>query len=91
MTLQRVNDLDAGIMELLNIPDHIRFEDDHFVIDYGGYEYDIERSRIKTHAQLVEWVLHLSEKRWMDPPRLRYFASLVAKHNNLPFDGSQSL
>lgn len=91
MTLKRIGELTEGVMEMLEIPNHIRFEEEHFVIDYGGYDYNIERGRVKTHAQLVEWILHLSEKTWMDSVKIRYFASLVAKHNHLPFNGAESL
>ncbi len=81
--MKRVGDLLDGVMAEYNIPNHIRFENGCFVIDYGGYDYDIDAGQIKTTADLLEWVLHLSEKLWMDVSRLRYFVALVAEKNGI--------
>lgn len=91
MTFMTREEMDKGMEEIMDMPNHIAFVDEHFVIDYGGYDYNIEQSRVKTYPQLVEWILHLSDKSWMDSIRMRYFASLVAKHNNLPFPGAEQV
>jgi hypothetical protein len=91
MNTIKPNDLTEKVMELLETYKHIRFEEGFFVIDYGGYDYDIEQSQVDTVGKLLTWVLHLSEKSWMDSCRVRYFANLVAKHNNLKFPGVQEV
>jgi len=40
-------------------------------------EYTVDLNRVKNWAQLVDWMLHLSEKRWMTPYRLRLFSEKV--------------
>jgi hypothetical protein len=81
MSLTKAKELEKGVMEIYEIPKHIRLDGDYIVIDYGGYDYDIHKDRVNSQAKLLDWVLHLSEKRWMNCSRLHYFAELAAETN----------
>lgn len=60
-----------------------RFEDDDkwLVIEWGGYDYEVEMSRITTPLQLLGWVSHLGNKSWTDctAERLARLVEVVAK------------
>ena len=79
-------EIDKVCQEALDMPNHIRFDGGCFLIDYGGYEYWLEKYRVRNQAALLHWVLHLSEKSWMNPARIRYFAELVAHTNNFQLE-----
>lgn len=79
-------EIDKIFQEILDMPNHIRYEDGSFTIDYGGYDYEIEKGRVRNHAALVHWLLHLSDKSWMNTARLRYFAELAAHTNNFQLE-----
>lgn len=51
----------------------ISVTEDYINLTYGGYDYDIERDRVKNADELLCWVHDLSEKTWMDRDRLRHF------------------
>ena len=55
----------------------IRVENGYVVLSWGGYEYNIEESRVDTESALLGWVYHLSEKRWMDGGKIRKFIDFV--------------
>jgi hypothetical protein len=46
----------------------------------GGAVYSIELDRCSTAAEILVWVLHLSEKTWATPGTLNQVAVLAAKH-----------
>lgn len=52
-------------------------------ITLKGY-YHIEKSRCDTPDKILGRVLHLSEKVWMTPLRLRWFIETACAVNNLP-------
>jgi hypothetical protein len=41
------------------------------------YEYDIALSRISSHADILDWVLHLSGKNWFSMELMQRFISLA--------------
>ena len=69
--------------EMQEVEENILFIDGYCVLRYGGYDYNIELSRLKTERDLLSWVLHLTEKNWMDSRRLMYFIANVARVQNL--------
>jgi hypothetical protein len=44
--------------------------------------YAVDFARVKGWAHLVDWMLHLCGKGWMNPNRLRLFAETVIKEKN---------
>lgn len=64
-------------MELVFIEgDVIRFK--------KGGSYYIELSRVTNHAEIVEWVHHLSGKRWVTTETIDEFIGKVCAHYRLP-------
>lgn len=55
----------------------------HWTITWGGYDYDIEDSRISTPLELLGWVEHLASKAWrkMTPYRIAEFVRAVSEAN----------
>lgn len=47
------------------------------------YEYRISLSRLRTPADLLGWLVHLSEKNWMTARYMGVFISFVAHQNNI--------
>ena len=54
---------------------------DWVTVQWGGYDYDIEMSRIDTPLSLLHWVTHLAEKEWEDttPERIGLFVEKVCQ------------
>jgi hypothetical protein len=49
------------------------------------YDYEVDLDRIKTPANLMNWVAHLAEKTWMSNDAIRRFIVLgVRIHRDLP-------
>jgi hypothetical protein len=48
---------------------HLRFK----------YDYDVDLDRIKTPANLLNWVAHLAEKTWMSGESIRRFIQALAE------------
>jgi hypothetical protein len=71
-------DLKEIMKEIEEDKKYITIEDDCVVMRWRS-EYAIKLSRIKSWAHLVDWIMHLSEKGWMTPRRLRLFADVVIK------------
>ena len=55
---------------------------------YCGSDYPIELERIRNERDLLAWVLHLSEKRWMNAERLHDFILIAAQVKNLNVFGA---
>ena len=51
------------------------------------YPYEIALSRIPDQQALLRWVLHLSEKTWMDGHRINVFIQAVAHQNGWQVHG----
>ena len=49
----------------------------------GGYEYSIGLDALRTHAELLGWIIQLSEKTWATPEMLRLVILKVAAANGL--------
>lgn len=45
--------------------------------------YTVEWKRCKTKDQILDWVLHFSEKTWMTPEMIGEFIHAAADHHNL--------
>src|ERR1035441_5484017 len=43
------------------------------------YPYEIDLDRVKSHKDLVSWMVHLCEKNWMNTMILREFAERVGE------------
>ena len=72
----------------LTDPEHPRgFEWDAecegWIIWWGGYDYFVEHSRIKTPERLLGWIDHLGTKNWKhsSTPRLARWARAVSAWN----------
>ena len=49
------------------------------------YDYEVDLDRIKTSANLLNWVAHLAEKTWMSNDAIRRFIVLEVRiHRDLP-------
>lgn len=57
-------------------------EEGHIVINVH-YEYNIELGRCDTHAKIVAWAIHLTEKTWMTQEVLRRFMHLAMAEHGL--------
>ncbi|EMM6942158.1 hypothetical protein RGI86_002217 [Morganella morganii] len=58
----------------------------HFIFHLDDEEidlYEISRSTCNTPEQLLEWVFHLTEKRWMTMDLLRYFIQVASEKSNI--------
>ena len=49
----------------------------------SGRQYEVPLARCRTHADLLSWILHLSEKSWFTPQHQRRFVLLVCERNGL--------
>lgn len=61
---------------------YVRCDGKHITID-KSYEYNIAMDRCDTHAKIVAWVLHFSEKDWADAEIIHDFILCACKHNRL--------
>jgi len=53
---------------------HLEVDDDYLTIT-TAYEYNIEKSRIKSAGDVLEWVCHLERKTWVTPEVLGEFVT----------------
>lgn len=60
------------------------FEVDDDYITLCGY-YHIEKNRCANYESILNWVLHLSEKNWMDMPKLNRFIKIACASNGLKY------
>lgn len=50
----------------------------HFVLHgKDGFEYDIGINRIKNEADLIAWIVHITEKDWVHSEMVREFVLTV--------------
>ena len=49
----------------------------------AGYTYHVEWEQCQTPVQILEWVLHLSEKRWCTAEVLRDFVGIATDHHHI--------
>jgi hypothetical protein len=56
------------------------FSDDENGITLDRNRYFIAWNRIQTKGRLLEWVLHLCGKEWMDTDKIAYFIVTVSRH-----------
>ena len=54
---------------------------DWVTVRWGGYDYDIQMSRIPDMPALLQWVAHMSEKGWEDmtPQEISAFIQEVCR------------
>ena len=59
---------------------HFAITNKHLTLKFGGYDYDIEWSRIKTHMDLISWLHHICEKEWelLDPWQIHLLIESVS-------------
>lgn len=50
-------------------------------LTWGGYLYEITLDRLNTYEKVLGWVVHLSEKVWMTPNRIRVFVRRCEQAN----------
>lgn len=52
---------------------------------WGGYEYEIDLDRVQDVRDVLDWLLHLTTKKWggMTPSRLHHLLSLLLGHIGL--------
>ena len=50
------------------------------VMTWNGSEYIVPLNRVKSWAALAKWMIHLCEKKWMTPNRLKLFAATIIAH-----------
>ena len=78
----------AELMEIES-PEYITVTDDGFILDTGipNYEYFIEKDRCKTHEDILAWVFHITEKKWVNRDMIREFIKKTVKAAgiNYPF------
>ena len=84
--------MDAGLPPLLDAADELVkvkedekklkrfFSDDENGITLDNGNYFIAWNRIRTKGQLLNWVLHLCEKEWMDSDKIACFIVTVSRH-----------
>jgi len=60
------------------------FTIDNDSITLQGY-YHISKDRCVNYESILNWVLHLSEKPWMDARKLNRFIKIACGINKLPF------
>ncbi|WP_444901340.1 hypothetical protein ACJJIG_17365 [Microbulbifer sp. SSSA007] len=65
------------------IYEKIKIDDDHLVLNFS-YEYTIPLSELQSHTQVLSWVLHLSEKTWIEKDHLIAFIRAANKAAGLP-------
>ncbi|MDA3897497.1 MAG: hypothetical protein PF482_15280 [Desulfobacteraceae bacterium] len=56
--------------------------DDKF-ITIIKYDYPIEKKRCNTPAKILSWILHLSEKNWIDNDTIHDFTKAAMSHANI--------
>jgi hypothetical protein len=52
-----------------------------------GYPYEVDLDEINTAEQLLGWVIHLTEKDWLNTTDLRMFAERVAELKGINIHG----
>ncbi len=60
----------------------VTVKDGHIVV-YVNYEYNIPISHCDTHAKILGWAHHLTEKTWMSTAILRYFIQVACRESGL--------
>lgn len=60
----------------------ITVKEDHLVINVH-YEYNIPLARCRTHADILGWAFHLTEKTWITRELLRHFMRVAHSVNKL--------
>lgn len=78
---QMIDEHDQREKELQKI---IYVEGDTITIN-AAYEYHIPVGRCCTHEKILSWVLHLSEKEWMDLELMERFVNVALSVNNMDY------
>ncbi|CNK98437.1 hypothetical protein [Yersinia aldovae] len=60
----------------------IYIQDGYITINVA-YEYNISLEACATHEALLGWVVHLSDKTWMDLDLMKHFIQIAAHANKL--------
>ncbi len=66
-------------------PDRMFLEDDDGItLRWGGYDYFIDWTRLKTKEDILRWLCHLGEKGWkdMDVKKVVRFIQAVYRKRN---------
>ena len=72
----RVN-FEEGNAKYLEERSHITVDTRCIHLTWGGYKYSIALNRLKNEKHLLDWMLHLCTKGWMNTTRLQMFAEVV--------------
>ena len=59
----------------------VYIEDGYLILNIH-YPYEIELSRINTHAKLLHWMIHLLEKNWVTTEVLYWMVERLCAHFN---------
>ena len=70
------------IGNIINSPAKVYIEGDCVVIN-ESYPYQIELSRCNTPEKILAWVIHLSEKTWMNTDLMAAFIYWAAEGNKI--------
>jgi hypothetical protein len=52
-----------------------------------GVDYEVALADVYSQMELVNWIKHLSRKRWATLPLIEQFIDLVCKAKGWPVDG----
>jgi hypothetical protein len=64
-------------------PKYPRIDRRHGTIDFTlNYSVPLDRSR--THQEILQWVVHLTEKPWMTTEANRIFVRLACEYHKIP-------
>jgi hypothetical protein len=83
MDCEKINQkdiVDVLIKSETELREFIKVENGTIILD--GY-YEIENFRCANYESILSWVMHLSEKIWMDNRKLNRFIDIACAINNL--------
>jgi len=64
---------------------NLKITNEGIQISQGRVKYYVDWDRIKTEKELIDWVTHLSSKRWITKELLIELVLLVNKHQGLDY------
>ena len=70
----KVSQSDIEVRDFWNLEEH------HIVTHKGGYEYAIPLRRMRTEADLLEWVRHMGDKRWVSKTGLMQLIDTIQRY-----------
>ena len=79
-----MTDQKIKLIRLSELPDQVSkvHVDDKFITIIDG-DYPIEKTRCDTYEKILSWILHLSEKAWVDNETIYDFTEAAMRHANI--------